>query len=715
MDVVFSVVPPLFDAVIAGDSRRVESLLDSGHNVSVRSYDPLILGDTVFHVALRHAPFDVVCLLIEADADVWALDHEGLSGVARVITRHPRHQVTPLLMKILRANPQFRPYKLGSSLLETAVVHCRAETIEVLFDMGAKFEEGSSISAKKFGWMGVCLNKDPAQALAILRIVIDHGVDVNRPLVDGRTPLMVMAALGTLDMVKCLLDNGATTQGGTTQVVCDFGLAFFAVQNRNPGVTEHLLRHGMGVKAVNRHGETPLFYCRTPGAADLLLANGVELNHRGDHGETAVMHLLRTGARQDRKFMHCPEDQEDEKRGQREHAQVILHLMRDRGAQVDNFAGSAHYAYISTMALRGGVDLVRLLMPVGLHKGQTLLYCAYEQDYESATALIKDDAPVNYCSGGLFPLICAALAVSPKMVALLLDAGADPSCQSKINSSAPSRTALEHLAYRHYAFDPTSYGPARSIPSLHMCTEDDEICTMVCLLIKSTSHVDWAGLSTNPEEDTDADDFYRTRCLTTRLLGGNISIVLALLNKGLSLAYVVHCMLEFGQVEVFNQLLSQDEDLFCKPHWDGHDSATGQHVPGKAGLVSLALQTLEEGFHVTVPSDSKTAARRRTLRKIALARVLLRHGAEPHPESLFGWMLQQQHETDWLRFECSRLSSTLDGVCEAATAIPALGIEHLESREEVVGALEMHPGREDIAEVARRHREAVDAEYARGN
>ena len=710
MDAMF-VVPPLFEAVMRGDRRRVAYLLHAGHSLSVRSYESFTLGDTVLHLALKIAPIDVVNLLIDSGADVWTLDHEGLSGVARVLTRDKLHEVSPLLKRIKRMNPKFRPFRPGCNLLETAVKHCRAETIALLIDMGAQFEEEALISLNSLGWLDVCLNKDPVQALAILRMAIDAlGADVQRPLADGRTPLMVMAALGSLDMVKFLLNHGASTEAGTTQTVSGFGLVFFAVQNRDPRVLEHLMRHGMKVSAVNRHGETPLFYCRTPGAADLLLANGVELNHRGNHGETAVIHLLRTGARQDRKFAHNPEDGEDEKLCQREHAKVVQHLMAECGAEVDNFEGSAHYAYISTMALRGGVELVKLLVPFGLHKGQTLLYCAYEKDYESAVVLLQAGASPNFCSGGLFPLICAAMSVSPKMVALLLEWGADPSCRSEVNSSTPSRTALEHLAYRNFAFDPTLFGPAR-ICSLHMCVEDDEICAMASMLVKKTSHVDWEGLHTTLQDNIDNN---YARSLTERLLGGNLCVVLALLKKGLNLTYAVQCMLECGQVNVLDQLLSQDEELFISQQPEGGYSSAAWllQVPGRAGLASLALETLEDGFHVTVSSDSRSAACRRTLRKIAVAKVLLKHGAEPLPESLFGWMQQQEEENDKLRLECERLSASLDCACEAVTTIPALGIGHLVCREEVVGALEMHPDREDLHEVVRRHREAVDEQHA---
>ncbi len=71
--------------------------------------------------------------------------------------------------------------------------------------------------------------------LTIIKELIDSGYDINIPIEDGSTPLILAASLGKLDIVKLLVESGANVNeidfDGTTPLICAANQGFLDIFN----------------------------------------------------------------------------------------------------------------------------------------------------------------------------------------------------------------------------------------------------------------------------------------------------------------------------------------------------------------------------------------------------------------------------------------------------------------------------------------------------
>jgi len=132
----------------------------------------------------------------------------------------------------------------------------------------------------------------PEMRLAIIRILLQAGANVEAKNSKGESPLIVSGLLGGHEMVKILIKAGASL---TKQ---DW-LGFAALHSAPPDETlvGILIANGADVNALARSGETPLHYAAAVGdsaSAKLLLHHGANLNALTLEGYTpldkALMH-----------------------------------------------------------------------------------------------------------------------------------------------------------------------------------------------------------------------------------------------------------------------------------------------------------------------------------------------------------------------------------------------------------------------------------------
>lgn len=125
--------------------------------------------------------------------------------------------------------------------------------------------------------------------LAQVRILLDHGADVNGQTAIGTTPLMAAAQAGNLDVVQHLVAQGAhidlTDRHGNTPLIV---AAVFGQSE----ISECLIQAGANIDLANKADFAPQHYAAATGDLDLLkhlLQEKAQLRASSESGLTALM------------------------------------------------------------------------------------------------------------------------------------------------------------------------------------------------------------------------------------------------------------------------------------------------------------------------------------------------------------------------------------------------------------------------------------------
>jgi ankyrin repeat protein len=192
----------LVDQASRGAAETVLFLLENGAdpNISIVSIHP---GQTALLAAVSGGHSKVVDLLLEHGADFSLLDHPG-----------------------------------SSSAMEYAVYRENASIVRSLLAAGAP------LAFRRFSFNG----EGGAEAREIVRMLIEHGFDLNKRDDWGRTPLMWAAEHAPLETVRFLIDSGADVtivSGKNMNGVSSRTTALQLAQKaRRNDVAELLRRHG---------------------------------------------------------------------------------------------------------------------------------------------------------------------------------------------------------------------------------------------------------------------------------------------------------------------------------------------------------------------------------------------------------------------------------------------------------------------------------------
>ena len=154
----------------------------------------------------------------------------------------------------------------GHTALHTAALRGQVETARVLLSQGAKVDGLADVPSP----LKVAAERsDPA----MVRLLIEHGADVNRCESGGYTALMVAcrqyycSGIGPYERVKAVVallldrraDFNAAADDGDTPL-------HLAIRARQYGVVELLLEHGADANCTDARGRTPLKLARQWGA-----------------------------------------------------------------------------------------------------------------------------------------------------------------------------------------------------------------------------------------------------------------------------------------------------------------------------------------------------------------------------------------------------------------------------------------------------------------
>ena len=234
----------------------------------------------------------------------------------------------------------------GGNALMTAARAGHLETVSALLAGGVNVKGNTAVVL--------------ATRLEVLKMLLDHGADVNTKEAGGRTALMPATWQGDVDRVKLLLDRGADVNakdgnGKTVLMMAADGAVYITYSNNGPLATEEAVRQRMDI-------------------VKMFLARRADVNAKDSQGNTALLIAAQKGVLGD-----------------------MVRLLLDHGADVNaSDSGGSTPLY---KAISGGyVNLVKTLIDKG--------------------------ADVNVRAGSRTPLSLAAQLNKPDIVQLLISAGA---------------------------------------------------------------------------------------------------------------------------------------------------------------------------------------------------------------------------------------------------------------------------------------------------
>ena len=229
---------PLMFAAREDDLASAKLLVKAGADLNAQGGD----GKDALSLALFDGSYDVADFLIDSHAKVnqkdaqrftplfWAVDRRNMETAPNfpwMVTRDP----FPLIVKLLDAGadpnavinstPRARmregsPRIVYSTAIMRAAFSGDIELVKLLLAHGAdphiisSDRETTLMAACGTGFInGYHRQRPPAERLAVVKLLIESGEDVNAADGYGITPLMVAANLGDLNVVKYLVEKGA--------------------------------------------------------------------------------------------------------------------------------------------------------------------------------------------------------------------------------------------------------------------------------------------------------------------------------------------------------------------------------------------------------------------------------------------------------------------------------------------------------------------------
>ncbi|KAH8995437.1 ankyrin repeat-containing domain protein [Lactarius akahatsu] len=276
------------------------------------------------------------------------------------------------------------------------------------------------------------------------------GVEVNARRMDDWTPLHLASYHGRLEIVRALLDHGASAnaennQGETPLYLVSRGV--YDSQDDGVCIARLLLERGGDANAQRKDNWTPLHaasYFGRPGIIRILLDNGAEANAENRQGKNSLDQVSRG------------------EYGSQEDGARVAQLLLERGVGV-NASDKDHWTPLHSASYYGRSEIVRVLLDHGAnvnaenHEGETPLELVSRGKYNSeddgvriAQLLLDRGADVKAQPKGHWtPLNWASYYGKPDIVRLLVDHGATVNLNA---NESLLRTPLHDVSRGEYKF-----------------------------------------------------------------------------------------------------------------------------------------------------------------------------------------------------------------------------------------------------------------------
>lgn len=310
----FSLIRPLHLAIKAGHVAMVRYLLDKGTNIAAADGK----GAQAIHVAAEYGSTVFLSFLLDRGA---AIDSTMLGGAQplHVASAVPRRVDVIKSLCSQGADIEAETYH-GATPLYFAFLHNNVDNMKALLELGAAHSiQGQSI-------LSIALERGHLQAT---RLLLERGIDPNRPVSGGRTALHWLFKSYTgvpfdphhlpkfAEIVELLLVYGADVDlqdsKGSTPLHCLCSRTEIQIEERRLKIqlAKILLRSMRDVDTVNFAGETALglstkrtggnWLCQAliaSGARLLLSKPGIEIGLRLERSATVYRSILNCYLRQ---------------------------------------------------------------------------------------------------------------------------------------------------------------------------------------------------------------------------------------------------------------------------------------------------------------------------------------------------------------------------------------------------------------------------------
>lgn len=176
-----------------------------------------------------------------------------------------------------------KPNKYGETPLERAYCNNDGKLVRFLLKSGAQIAGD---------WLGGLIS--PNQNAAILKQLLEAGLDPNGDYISEQTLLTYAIRRGCTRVVSCLLDAGANPNMHEPGKLGGVPIMFAAYYNR-VYILEKLFAYGADVNMVDYVGFNALFYANM-GAGTMpvyrcLVEHGINVNQRGKNGVSVLTQL----------------------------------------------------------------------------------------------------------------------------------------------------------------------------------------------------------------------------------------------------------------------------------------------------------------------------------------------------------------------------------------------------------------------------------------
>ena len=317
---------PLMTAARTGRAEAVKMLLAHGADVNAKDVDH---GQTALMWAAAEGNVAVVELLKEFGADVHAVSKGGFTPLLFAVREGQAATVKALLKagSGIEEALQKPAKQAGTSAMNLAVANAHYELAAMLLDAGA------DPNAAGQGWTALhtvtwirqpgYASNDPApegsgsmNSIDFVKKLVAKGANLNAKMTirtnvglsslntSGATPFLLAARTGDAELMRLLVKLGADplipNVDGTTPLMVAAG-----VGTRSPGedagtdaevleAVKVAIEFGNDVNAVDKNGETAMHgaaYKQVPAAAQYLLDHGAKIeifNRKNSHGWTAL-------------------------------------------------------------------------------------------------------------------------------------------------------------------------------------------------------------------------------------------------------------------------------------------------------------------------------------------------------------------------------------------------------------------------------------------
>ena len=226
---------PLHWAVEKGQHEIVELLLLNGANASILDRS----NENALHICAQHGskPCLQQILHVVKQKDLLQKNENDQTPLQIALFMVVRTWVQSILVSMSVLNSAKDSV---AAALEDAVSNGRADIVELLLEVNDPNSKELRAAAR-FGFEDV------------VRIILEHGVDVNAADPEGVAAIHEAAASGKIDMIHFLLDNDADINA-----VDDDGFTplLYAVKESNRLVVELLLRQGADQNHQTHSGDT---------------------------------------------------------------------------------------------------------------------------------------------------------------------------------------------------------------------------------------------------------------------------------------------------------------------------------------------------------------------------------------------------------------------------------------------------------------------------